>query len=322
MNELNILVSSKARDHIGDALPASVRGRSCRLVTIESASPDALLQIDAALISRDVTGLSTKHEVSDSLERFYQVLRSAPRLKWVHAHSAGLDRPIFGELAARGIDVTASSGANSDIVAHTALAGILSLARRFPYFMRTQARHEWSSLIAAGLPADLKGQTAVIVGWGPIGRYLADMLKVVGLDIIVVRHSGQPVPEAKACVSYTDIHRVLPQADWLVLACPLTDSTTRLIDGKALALMPAGASLVNVARGEVVDEQDLIAALRSGTLSSAFLDVFEHEPLGSDSPLWDMENVIVTPHSAGHSAGNYGRVISIFLEKLKNWDRV
>jgi phosphoglycerate dehydrogenase-like enzyme len=319
MNELNILVSDKARDHIGNALPARVEGRPCRLVTIESASPEALRNIDVALISRDVTGLSTKYVVSDSLERFYQVLRSARHLKWVHTHSAGLDRPIFGELAARGVSVTASSGANAEIVAHTALAGMLSLARGFPHFMRAQARHEWSSLIAAGLPRDLKGQTAVIVGWGPIGRYLAELIKVVGLDIIVVRHSGQPVAEAKACVSYQDLHRVLPQADWLLLACPLTESTSRLVDGKGLSLMPAGASLVNVARGEVVVEQDLIAALRAGTLSSAFLDVFEHEPLGSDSPLWDMENVIVTPHSAGHSAGNYERVIKIFLEKLKNW---
>lgn len=319
MNELNILVSGKARDHIGNALPATLGGRPCRLVTMESASAEALRDIDVALISRDITGLSTKHVVSDGLERFYQILRSAPRLKWVHTHSAGLDRPIFGELAAQGVNVTASSGANAEIVAHTALAGMLALARRLPYFMRAQARHEWSSLIAAGLPRDLTGQTAVIVGWGPIGRYLAELVKVIGLDVIVARHSGLPVPEAKACVSYQDLDRVLPQADWLILACPLTDSTSRLVDGNSLSLMPSGASLVNVARGEVVVEQDLIAALRSGALSSAFLDVFEHEPLGGESPLWDMENVIVTPHSAGHSAGNYDRVIRIFLEKLNDW---
>lgn len=319
MNELNILVSDKARERIGDGLPPQVAGRPCRLLTIESASPDELLAVDIALISRDITGLSTKYVVADSTERFYRALRAAPGLKWVHAHSAGLDRPIFGELQARGVIVTPSSGANAEIVAHTALAGILSLARRFPHFMRAQAKHEWSSLIAAGLPPDLKGQTAVIVGWGPIGRYLADLLKVVGLDIIVARHSGQPVSGVKDCVSYQDLDRVLPEADWLVLACPLTESTARLIDGKSFSLMPAEAGLVNVARGEVVVEQDLIEALRNGELGSAFLDVFEHEPLGKDSPLWDMENVIVTPHSAGHSAGNYDRVISIFLEKLKGW---
>lgn len=318
MTELNILVSTEARDYIGHALPATADGRPCRLITPDSA-PEALLDIDVALISRDVTGSSTKFVVSDSLEGFYQTLRSAPRLKWVHTHSAGLDRPIFPELKARGIVVTPSSGANAAIVAHTALAGMLSLARRLPYFMRAQSRHEWSPLIEADLPKDLKGQTAVIVGWGPIGRYLAQLLKVVGLDIIVVRHSGEAAPEARATVSYEDIHSVLPQADWLVLACPLTDSTSQMIDAKAFSLMPPGAQLVNVARGEVVIEQDLIAALRAHTLSGAFLDVFQHEPLSSDSPLWAMENVIATPHSAGHSQGNYGRVIDIFLDKLRNW---
>lgn len=319
MNELNILVSSQARDHIGTALPALADGRPCRLVPLETADAAALRDIDIALISRDVTGTSTKHVLTESLERFYQVLRSSSRLQWVHTHSAGLDRPIFPELQARGVTVTASSGANAEVVAHTALAGILSLARRFPHFMRAQAKHEWASLIKTGLPRDLKGQTAVIVGWGPIGQYLAKLLQVVGLDFIVVRHSSEAVSDAKACVSYGALHDVLPQADWLVLACPLTDSTARLIDGEALSKLPRHAHLVNVARGEVVVEQDLIAALRSGTIEGAFLDVFEHEPLTGDSPLWDMENVIVSPHSAGHSDGNYGRVIRIFLEKLKHW---
>jgi phosphoglycerate dehydrogenase-like enzyme len=121
-------------------------------------------------------------------------------------------------------------------------------------------------------------------------------------------------------VRFEDIHTVLPRADWLLLACPLTDRTRGLVDAAALALLPPGARLVNVSRGEVVDEPALVDALRSGTLSGAYLDVFAHEPLPPDSPLWDMPHVIVTPHTAGHSDGNEARVAALFLDNLKRWN--
>ena len=122
-------------------------------------------------------------------------------------------------------------------------------------------------------------------------------------------------------MAFEQIARVLPRADWLVLACPLTARTRELIDARALSLLPAGAHLVNVARGEVVDEAALVDALSSHRLAGAFLDVFAHEPLPADSPLWRMENVIVTPHSAGHSDGNGARVLAIFLDNLARWQR-
>jgi phosphoglycerate dehydrogenase-like enzyme len=120
-------------------------------------------------------------------------------------------------------------------------------------------------------------------------------------------------------VPFENIVAVLPHADWLILACPLTARTQQLIDAAALALLPPGAQLVNVARGEVVDEAALVEALRSGGLAGAFLDVFEHEPLPAASPLWHLPNVIVTPHSAGHSDGNEARVGAIFLDNLTRW---
>ncbi|HEY9280808.1 MAG TPA: D-2-hydroxyacid dehydrogenase, partial [Eoetvoesiella sp.] len=269
--------------------------------------------------SRDITGVSTKYVLTKELERFYAALRASTKLKWVHTHSAGLDRPIFGELQARGIEVTASSGANAEIVAHTALAGILSLARRFPQLQQAQTRHEWAPLIGSELPQDLNGQTAVVVGWGPIGRHLARLLGAFGIESIVVRNGPQVVPEVKATVTYDQIKSVLPQADWVILACPLSDRTLKLIDTEALSLMSPAAYLVNVARGEVVDEQAVINALKSRQIAGAFLDVFEKEPLGPDSALWDLDNVIVTPHAAGHSAGNYDRVVDMFVKNLTKW---
>ena len=269
---------------------------------------------DVAFVSRDVTGLSTKHQVLPETQRFHDAMRHAPSLRWVHAHSAGADRPVYGELRARGVEVTTSSGANASVVVQTALAGVLMMARCFPQLLAAQRARTWAPLVGSGLPRDLAGQTAVIVGWGPIGQGLGALLSALGLRVVAVRSSA-----GADSARFEDIHTVLPRADWLLLACPLTDRTRGLVDAAALALLPPGARLVNVSRGEVVDEPALIDALRSGALAGACLDVFAHEPLPADSPLWDMPNVIVTPHTAGHSDGNEVRVAARFLDNLRRW---
>ena len=215
--------------------------------------------------------------------------------------------------------MTTASGANANVVAQTALAGFLALARRFPDLMAAQRERQWKPLYVTGLPRDLMGQTAVVVGWGPIGRQLGAMLKVVGLEVIVVRNQAKPAGEGFANATFESVHAVLPRADWVFLTCPLTEKTRGLMNHRAFAAMQRGAHLVNVARGEVVVEDDLVEALRSGQLGGAFLDVFEHEPLDPASPLWGFENVIVTPHSAGQSDGIYARVGEIFLENLGLW---
>ena len=120
-------------------------------------------------------------------------------------------------------------------------------------------------------------------------------------------------------VRFEDIGQVLGESDWLILACPLTPRTRGLVNAQLLQALPAGAQLINVARGEVVVQNDLIDALRSGHLAGALLDVFEHEPLPADSPLWTLPNVIVTPHAAGHSDGNAARVQQMFLDNLARW---
>ena len=266
-------------------------------------------------MSRDVTGRSTKLVLEPQTRAFHDALRQARSLAWVHIHSAGVDRPIYPELQARGVEVTTSSGANATIVAQTALAGILALARRFPLLMEQQRMREWKSLIGA-LPPDLAGQVAVVVGWGPIGQALAGWLEAIGVEVRVVRHSTT-LAGGRKTFPYESIAQAISGADWLVVACPLTDRTRRLVDAKVFAAMPRGAHFVNVGRGEVAVEADLVVALTSGQLAGAFLDVFEKEPLAADSPLWSMPNVIATPHSAGMSAGNEGRVAGMFLANLR-----
>lgn len=307
-----LLLSDSARTRLGERLAALAVP-----VSLEEAERGA--PFDAAFVSRDVTGLSTKHEVQPGTARFYDAMRAQTALRWVHVHSAGADRPVYVELRARGVQVTTSAGTNAAVVAQTALAGVLALARRFPELLAAQRERRWASLIGTGLPRDLAGQTAVVVGWGAIGQQIGAWLGMLGLHVVAVRRERAQAKGCAECVAYGDLPAVLPRADWLVLACPLTERTRGLVDAAALARLPAGAHLVNVARGEVVDEAALIDVLRAGRLAGAYLDVFAHEPLPPDSPLWSLPGVIATPHSAGFSDGNAARVEALFLDNLARW---
>ena len=315
MSEVRILLSDQAAPTLRAALAQALAQRPWRIVSPHDVGVDA----DIAFVTRDVTGLSTKHEWLPETRHFYDTMRHAPSLDWVHVHSAGADRQIFIDLMARGVRVTTSSGTNASVVAQTALAGLLSLARRLPQLARAQQAHAWAPLLKTGLPPDLEGQTAVIVGWGAIGQQIAAVLAVLGVRVVAVRRSATPSPPAQDTIRYDELATVLPRTDWLVLACPLNAQTEGLLDAQALARLPAGAHVVNVARGEVIDEAALVAALQQGHLAGAYLDVFAHEPLAAPSPLWDLPNVIVTPHSAGFSAGNAQRVEQRFLNNLTRW---
>jgi phosphoglycerate dehydrogenase-like enzyme len=319
---LRILLSPQTRQLLAPAIGQLMGKQPYELLTVAEAADPARGEVDAAFISRDVTGSSTKQLRTPDSEAFYDVLRRAKALKWVHIHSAGADRTIYTELHQRGVQICTSSGANAEVVAQTALAGVLALARQLPQLMAAQQTRTWAPLVSAP-PRDLAGQTAVVVGWGPIGQRIGAFLRLLGLRLVVIRHSATPAdPSTDAAtemVNFAGLPEVLPRADWLVLACPLTEQTRGLVNRDLLRALPAGARLINVARGEVVVEHDLIEFLQQGGLGGALLDVFEHEPLGADSPLWGFERVMVTPHSAGHSDGNYRRVADMFLANLARW---
>jgi phosphoglycerate dehydrogenase-like enzyme len=196
---------------------------------------------------------------------------------------------------------------------------LLALARHWPRLLAAQQERRWAPLIGSGLPRDLQGQTAVIVGWGPVGREIGRLLQAIGMELVVVRRDVHAETAGIITVPASRLRDVLPAADWLVLACALTQQTRGLLGAAELALLPAHCGLVNVSRGEVVDESALIDALRAQRIAGAYLDVFAQEPLPEDSPLWDLPNVIVTPHSAGFSDANEERVAQLFLENLARW---
>jgi phosphoglycerate dehydrogenase-like enzyme len=316
-------MSQQSIDRWGASLAARMGPRPYKLMSWEAATAEQRTDADVAFISREVTGTSTKHEIHPALQRIYALLRQSPDLQWVHIHSAGADRQIYLDLLARGVQITTSSGANAQVVATVALAGMLALARRFPLLWAEQQNRQWIPMMGARMPRDLPGQTATIVGWGPIGQKLGSLLQALGLQVVVVRQQlaapHHPLCEGVEMVTFESWTQVLPKTDWLILACPLTSKTRQLVNASALAVLPQGAHLINVARGEVVDEPALVSALQSGHLSGAFLDVFAHEPLPSDSPLWAMPQVMITPHAAGHSDGNETRVGQMFLDNLRCW---
>jgi phosphoglycerate dehydrogenase-like enzyme len=311
---LRILVSASAAGELRGAIAEVLGAQPHALVTPEDEG-----EADIAFVTREVTGLSTKYNILPGTQRFYDALDRSQALRWVHIHSAGADRPIYLRLMARGVQVTTSSGANAVVVAHTALAGLLALARRLPQLWQAQQERRWASLMAEALPRDLEGQHAVLVGWGPIGQRLGPMLQALGLRVTVVRQQDLPVVGGMVTVPVARWHEVLPQADWLLLACPLTAQTRGMVDAQVLALLPRHAHFINVARGEIVDEPALVDALQQGRLAGAFLDTFAREPLAPESPLWSLPNVLATPHSAGLSAGNAARQSRMFLDNLRRW---
>lgn len=235
----------------------------------------------------------------------------APDLQWLHTFSAGVDSPVFQSLMTRGVTVTNSSGASATPIAQTVMMYLLALSRNLPGWFRAQSDHRWDQRRIR----DLEGMKLGIVGMGPIGCEVARLAQAFGMEPIGLRRT---VTGTEPCPTWTldRLTELAASVEALVLAIPLSDSTRGLIDAQVLGAMQSGSLFINVARGEVVDEPALIEALRHGPLAAAALDVFATEPLPADSPLWDMDNVIITPHSSGATASSDARAVEVFLANL------
>ena len=312
---IRLLLSSFARKTWGARIEAALPAVS--FITAEEAmAADGPCEADIAFMTREVTGKSSKGNPTLELAGFDAVVRKAPRLKWLQIHPAGAERPIYRELRARGIKVTTASGATAVTVSHSVLGALIAINRRFPLLADAQRRHAWEPRLGERSPRDLKGQCAVIVGMGPIGRNIASLLKMLGLHTIGVRRSAEPVPNCDRTIAYDALMTVLPEADVLILCCPASPLTRGIANAGAFAAMPRGSQFINVSRGEIAVEKDVIDALQSGRFAGAYLDVFEREPLDPASPLWDMPNVLISPHTASHSLGQNEAIFAIFLDNL------
>lgn len=278
-------------------------------------------RLDEATIARIEAAFYSNDIYEQRPRAFFSAVRKAPNLRWLQTFNAGVDHPIFAEMLQRGIRLTTAAGTTAVPIAQSAITGLLMLSRGFPNWLRAQREHKWAHVRGGpGLPLDLAGQTICVVGLGAIGSEIARLSKALGLNVIGIRRSprkeSDPVDEI---LPPAQLAAVLPRCQWLAIACPLTPQTRKMIDADMLARLPKGARILNVGRGEIIDEPALIAALQSGHLAGAYLDVFEKEPLPPESPLWDMPEVICTPHNSGASAGNQGRVHEMFVQNVCRW---
>lgn len=233
-------------------------------------------------------------------------------LRWFHSFSAGVDSPVFKTLLDRGMILTNSSGASAPSIAQYVLAMMLYRSKPIEAWRDGQRRREWMPLPSS----DLTGKTAGIIGTGAIGGEVARLAKAFGMRTVGARRSGKPGRHIDEMVTSRRLRYLLRESDFVVLACPLTKETEGLIGERELRAMKPSATLINVARGRIVDESQLIRALEAGWIGGACLDVFTWEPLPETSPLWTMPNVIVTPHNSGVSPLNMERAMAIFIDNL------
>ncbi|MBF6599907.1 MAG: D-2-hydroxyacid dehydrogenase [Dehalococcoidia bacterium] len=239
----------------------------------------------------------------------------APRLRWIQLTSAGADRLLSSGFIEGGIVVTTVSGLHATPIGEYVLCVMLMFAKGAPNILRAQQRHEW----LRSMPTELRGKTVGIIGMGHIGEEVARLAKAFGCRIIATRRSvvapaGDGI--ADELLPPSGLPRLLETSDYVVLAVPLTPETQQLIGEAELARMRPMAVLINIARGAVVDERALVRALQEKRIGGAALDVFDPEPLSAESPLWDMENVIVSPHISGGTEIYNERAVEIFTDNL------
>jgi phosphoglycerate dehydrogenase-like enzyme len=250
-------------------------------------------------------------------------LRLARRLQWLHSVAAGVAQLMYPEFRESGIVLTNASGVHAIPMAEHVIGMILSLLRDFPGAMRYQLQHRWAQQEiwdGNSRPRELHGQTAVLVGFGAVGRAVAERLRAMGVRVWAVTRSGKADPSlAERAFPATELDAALRHADIVVLAAPDTPETRHMIGAPQLALLKRGAILINVARGSLVDEPALVSALQSRAIAAAGLDVASQEPLPPESPLWSLENALITPHTSGVTERLWEREAELLIDNLERW---
>jgi D-2-hydroxyacid dehydrogenase (NADP+) len=252
-----------------------------------------------------------------------ELFRQARKLRWVHATAAGVGQLLHPEFVASDVLLTNARGVNAAPIGDHTLGVMLAFSRHLPSAWRHQRERRWAQQQIWDehpRPKELAGQRLLLVGLGALGREIAVRARAFGMKITALTRSGRdPESLADEILTTDQLDQALAEADFVVLAAPETVETRHLIDARRLGLMKSGAFLVNVARGALIDEPALADALRAGRIAGAALDVAEREPLPPESPLWDMENVLITPHVANASERLWDRQWEILKENLERW---
>jgi phosphoglycerate dehydrogenase-like enzyme len=254
------------------------------------------------------------------------VFPRATRLRWVQSPAAGIGSLMFPELLASDVVVTSARGIRARSIAEHVIGVTIALARQLPLAMRAQVQHRWAQDELEGPVSSvrsLQGLRMGILGLGAIGSEVATLASALGLRVSAIRRRpDSPVPAGVETVWPPDrLVDVLADSDVVVLSLPHTAGTKQLIGRRELDAMKRGALLINVARGKLLDDEAVVAALRDGRLGGAALDVFAREPLDASSPYWDLPNVIVTPHTAGAMRDYWTPLVALFMDNLRRFER-
>ncbi len=305
---MKICATSDLVAHFADALPSIAP--AAELVTLDFEG-----SFDRDPEGVEVIVFSTTAGVDQTVMKALLPHFGAPSLRWLQSPGAGVDSPVFRTLIERGIRLTNSSGVHAEPIAQYIFTYVLHWHRQVARHQAQQAAHEWNLLVSD----DLTSKTLGIVGLGGIGQAAARVGKAFGMRVLGLRRTTSPSPHIDRLFGPEELHTLLSESDYVVLSVPLTNETRHLIGAAELAVMREDAVLINVARGNVVDEPALIEALRAGTIRGATLDVVSQEPLPQDSPLWTLENCVLTPHDSGWSPRASERLAALFLENLGHY---
>jgi phosphoglycerate dehydrogenase-like enzyme len=241
---------------------------------------------------------------------------AASSLKWIHVSAAGVSQLLFDELIRSDVTYTNSRGVLSTAIAEFALGFVLDMAKDTQGSYRLQQQQRWQHRVTR----KIQGQSALVVGTGSIGREVARLFRAVGMEVSGAGRTSRPGGEDFDWIySSEDLPSFIHGYDYVVLAAPLTADTRGLVNAKVLGAMSSSAHLINVGRGELVDTDALAAALASGALAGAALDVVHPEPLPVGHPLWSMDNVIITPHMSGDTEEYLDDLGKLFVANLKRY---
>jgi len=250
----------------------------------------------------DAVGLVTSNDIiRDPKFPTGELARAAPRLRWIHIIGAGIEPLLPLEWLPEGVVLTNNSGVHVEKTRGSAMMALLMLNARLPTIITNQRNARWEQIFTPRIA----GKTVLIVGVGEMGGAVAAAAKVLGLRVIGVRRSGAPHPDVDRMAAISELEAVLPEADFVVFAAPLTPETRNLLDRRRIGLLERRAGVRTVGRGGWVDHQALVEALRSGAISGAILDVHDPEPLPASSPLWQADNVVLTPHVTSDDLDEY-----------------
>ena len=262
----------------------------------------------------DVVWANADAFFSPAARAFMTAALKSPNLKWVQSGAAGFDNPVFAQFIQKGAVLTTSHG-QAVGMAEYVLAGVLDAFQRGPERRAAQAARAWKRLAFR----EINGSRWLIIGFGAIGQGVADRARPFGAHITGVRRNPNSHPSADRIAARDDLPSLLPDADVVVLCCPLTAETRHLGNAAFFSAMKPGSVLVNVGRGGLVDEPALLAALDKGLPAHALLDVFETEPLPGESAFWNHPSVSLTPHASGITSGQDARNDELFVENLRRY---